>query len=158
MEQARLVDDQTIPIPKHHQFRKAWRWPHAVELFFQQRIEDKSSLHVCCGSSRIGDVRLDIDSDSERTISGDMRTIPFDDCSFDIVFGDWPWKMGYFQRFKPFYEMVRVCKIGGEIIVNSTWLPFSKAAELREIFVRCDSPFGMVSVILVYRKIAGEYD
>jgi len=157
-----LIDAPPLPIPKHHQFRKSWRWPHAVESFFALRIEDKYSLHVCCGQSEVGDIRIDLDPTSKRTQEGDMRSIPFPNNTFDVVFGDWPWKMNYYQRFRPFYEMIRVCKVGGAIIINATWISHSEVAVLKETFVRCDFPFGQASVILVYEKTSdardGPYD
>ena len=146
------------PIPKHLQFRKSWRWPHAVEAFFSQHILGKYSLHVCCGESEIGTVRIDLDPDSKRTQEGDMRNIPFPNNTFDIVFGDWPWKMNYYQKFRPFYEMARVCKVGGLVIVNATWVPYSEVMYLQECYIRCDSPFGTASVILVYEKLSDILD
>ena len=156
--QETLTNDPPLPIPKHHQFKKSWRWPHCIEDFFKLRIEGKYSLHVCCGQSSIGNVRIDIDPHSQRTHDGDMNNIPFENDSFDIVFGDWPWKLNYFDRWKPFYEMIRKCKVGGHIIVNCTWLPHSKSVVLREMFVRSDIPFGQASLILVYEKITKEFD
>ena len=153
-----LTNEPNLPIPKHHQFRKSWRWPHCIEDFFRLRIENKYSLHVCCGQSSLGDVRIDIDPRSQRTHEGDMNNIPFENNSFDVVFGDWPWKLNYFARWKPFYEMIRKCKVGGYIIINCTWQPFSKSVVLKEMFVRCDFPFGQASLILVYEKITTEFD
>ena len=153
-----LIDAPPLPIPKHLQFRKSWRWPHAIESFFELRIEDKYSLHVCCGQSEVGNVRIDLDPNSKRTQEGDMRNIPFPNNTFDVVFGDWPWKMNFYKRFRPFYEMARVCKVGGSVIINAIWIPHSEVMLLRETFVRCDSPFGTASVILVYKKIADFLD
>jgi len=153
-----LTNEPPLPIPKHHQFRKAWRWPHCIEDFFKLRIEGKHSLHVCCGQSSLGNVRIDIDPQSKRTHEGDMNNIPFENCSFDIVFGDWPWKLNFFQRWKPFYEMIRKCKVGGYVIINCTWVPFSNSVILKEMFVRSDFPFGQASLILVYEKITSEFD
>ena len=153
MKQSLLIDSEPVDIPEHHKFKQSWRWPHAIEYFFAMMISSLS-LHVCCGRSSLGDIRLDIDRDSARTIAGDMRSLPFADNIFDWVFGDWPWKMNYFQRWRPFYEMVRVCKIGGRIIINATWIPFSKQAVLEELYVRCDGPFKLASVICVFRKVS----
>ena len=158
MFQERLDNSPSIPVPQHLQFRKSWRWPHAIESFFKLRIENKYSLHVCCGQSEIGTVRIDLDPTSKRTQEGDMRDIPFTNNMFDVVFGDWPWKMNYYQRFRPFFEMARVCKVGGYVIVNSTWIPHSEVMLLKEMFVRCDSPWGTASVILVYEKISDILD
>ena len=87
-----------------------------------------------------------------------MRDIPLPNETFDVVFSDWPWKMNYFQRFRPFYELIRCCKVGGEVIVNAVWIPYSDVAVLKETYVRCDSPFGQASVILVYEKVSNLLD
>lgn len=75
--------------------------------------------------------------------------------SFDTVVSDPPWKIGYYERFKPFFECVRVCKVGGLIIYNATWIPStpSKDAELMEIFVRQDNDFSNTSIISVFKKV-----
>jgi len=148
-----IEDKEPLPISQHLRFRKSWRWNDEVTDFFRERITNKYSLHVCCGQSELGDVRLDLDPSSKRTHEGDMSDIPFSINTFDIVFGDWPWKMNFYKRWKPFYEMARVCKVDGHIIVNATWMPYAESTLLEETYLRCDSPFGTISAILVYRKL-----
>ena len=54
---------------------------------------------------------------------------------------------------KPFFECVRVCRIGGRIIYNATWRPLSRAVELEEAVIRTDNNWSNVSVIWIFRKI-----
>ena len=61
-------------------------------------------------------------------------------------------KLG-FQRMKPFFECVRVCKIGGTIIYNAYWIPKSKFVKLKEIWVRQDTEWSNTSIISVSQKI-----
>ena len=82
-----------------------------------------------------------------------MSDLPFPDDSFDTVICDPPWRIGYHQRWKPFFELVRVCKFGGRIIHNASWLPDSALVRLVETAVRVDAPFTNASVIAVFEKV-----
>lgn len=158
MHQTFLADKEPLPIPEHHKFRQAWKWPHAIEYFFRMMCEGFLTLNVCCGQSTFGDVRVDIDPDSTATIIGDMNNLPFANCSFPRVVSDPFWKTNIFQRFRPFYELVRVCEVGGYIYFNATWIPFSKSVVETQRFSRCDFPFGLASVICEFKKITDEFD
>jgi hypothetical protein len=81
-----------------------------------------------------------------------MRKLPWNDSTFDTVIQDPPWKIGYYQRMTPFFECVRVCKMGGGIIYNAYWIPQSKFTELKEIYVRQDGQFTNASIISVFEK------
>ena len=70
----------------------------------------------------------------------DMIKLPFKDNTFDTVISDPPWKINFFKRMKPFFEAVRVCKIGGRIIYNCTWRPTLKCVQLQEVIIRTDAP------------------
>jgi hypothetical protein len=54
---------------------------------------------------------------------------------------------------KPFFECVRVCKIGGQVIYNAYWIPQSKCVKLKEVWIRQDGQFTNASVISVFEKI-----
>ena len=62
--------------------------------------------------------------------------------------------MGYYFRPKLFFSLVEVCKVGGRIIYNATWIPTSKYVELKETHIRQSSQFSNVSIISVFEKIA----
>lgn len=136
---------------KKVKLQKCWIWEKEVSDFVREKVKGYS-LNVCCGMNDIGDKRLDLDPKDRTVIRGDMINLPFKDNTFDTVISDPPWKIGFYQRMKPFFECVRVCKIGGKIIYNSTWIPTSKIVELKGIWARTDNDWTNVSIILVFEK------
>ena len=82
-----------------------------------------------------------------------MRLLPFPSNTFDTVVSDPPWKIGYYERFRPFFECIRVCKIGGRVIYNATWIPESTDVVLKNVYVRQDNTFSTTSVISVFKKV-----
>jgi len=137
--------------------QQSWIWNHTVEDFIKERINGYT-LNVCAGASKLGDVRIDLDPMDSSVIKGDMRGLPYPNCHFDTVIEDPPWKIGFYQRAIPFFECVRVCKVGGRIIYNAYWLPSSKAVELEELWVRQDRHFTNTSIISIFKKITDKYD
>ena len=139
-------------LKNHERIRESWVWSDTVENFVASRIIGKS-LNVCAGKSAIGDVRIDLDPQDRSVIKGDMKNIPFADESFDTVIQDPPWKIGYYDRWKPFFECVRVCRIGGRIIYNAYWIPDSRQVKLLETAIRQDNSFANTSVISIFERI-----
>jgi len=137
---------------KKTKLRSCWIWNESVEEFVKTKIRGYS-LNVCAGKSPLGNVKIDLDPKCREVIKGDMRMLPYPDNSFDTVIEDPPWKIGFYQRMKPFFECVRVCKVGGRIIYNAYWIPTSKYAELVELWVRQDSEWTNTSLISVFKKI-----
>lgn len=135
--------------------QKVWIWPKDVTEFVKKRIKGYS-LNVCAGKNPICDVNLDLDPQDRSIIRGDMRLLPFNENTFDTVISDPPWKIGYYNRFRPFFECVRVCKVGGQIIYNAYWIPMvpSGDAELKEVWIRQDKNFTNVSVISIFEKVS----
>jgi hypothetical protein len=119
--------------------------------FVKSRLKGHS-LNVCAGRNPLATVNVDLHPFNRNVIKGDMRRLPFPPHSFDTVVSDPPWKIDLYHRHRPFYECVRVCKIGGTIIYNATWIPASSDAELLEVVVRQDGHFTNASVISVFRK------
>ena len=144
-------------------FREAWAWERPIEQFVQSRIEGKS-LNVCSGSSLIGDVKIDVSPrkqwffENNGMVKADMMELPFANESFDTVICDPPWKMDFFKRPSQFFELIRVCKTGGNIIYNATWIPESNAVKLKEIWIRKSARFGTVSALCVFRKVTRRLD
>lgn len=139
-------------------FKKSMVWEKEIEDFIKERTVGYS-LNCPCGESNIGTVRIDIVKKPNVTQVADMYQIPFDRNTFDTVISDPVWKIkSYFHRMKAFFEIVRVCKVGGTIIYNATWLPESKAVKLEEIWSRQSARFGNVSIIGIYTKITDEFD
>jgi len=135
------------------QLRESWVWSQKVEKLVKSRIIGKS-LNVCCGLSEIGDVKVDIAPLKEGIIKADMNELPFKDNSFDTVVSDPPWKLNFFKRMRPFFECVRVCKVGGRVIYNATWIPTFKYVELKEVIIRQENSFTNCSIISIFEKTA----
>jgi hypothetical protein len=70
-------------------------WPEEVESAIAERLVGRS-LHVCCGHSKLGDIRIDIDIETCPDVLGDAANLPFTSESFDTVFCDPPYN-GQFQ-------------------------------------------------------------
>ena len=131
--------------------RESWIWPDAVLDYARTKMQGYT-LNVCAGASELGDVQIDLDPENAKVQKMDMRSLRFDEETFDTVICDPPWKLGYYDRFRPFYECVRVCKVGGLIIYNATWIPHSEQVEILETVIRRDTHWGNVSVITVFRR------
>lgn len=147
-----LKDIESVKLHKKHKLIKCWIWPQTVYNFVKNKSKGYT-LNICCGMNDIGNVRVDLDPKDKSIIKADMRELPFKDNTFDTVIQDPPWKIDLFSRFKPFFECVRVCKVGGQIIYNAYWLPQSKIVKLKELYVRQDNEFSNASLIAVYEKI-----
>jgi len=132
-----------------------WVWNDTVTEFVKDRIKGYS-LNVCAGKNPLCNVNIDLDPQDKKVIRGDMINLQFEDNTFDTVVSDPPWKIGYYQRMKPFFECVRVCKVGGNIIYNAYWIPTSKEVKLKEVWVRRDSEWGNTSIISIFEKIKKE--
>lgn len=137
----------------NHKIRDSWVWDKSIEEFVRSKLKGYS-LNICSGKSPLGDVRLDLDPQDRTVIKGDMIALPYPDNTFDTVVEDPPWKIGFYQRMKPFFECVRVCKVGGTIIYNAYWIPTSKFVALKELYIRQDADWANTSIISVFEKIA----
>jgi len=137
------------------QFREAFLWEKEIEDFVKKHIKGYS-LNVPCGKSKLGDERLDIDPNLSMREAYDMfkNKLPYGDSVFDTIISDPPWKMGHYFRPRIFFELVRVCKVGGHIIYNATWIPTSKFTKLIGTWIRQSSQFSNVSIISIFEKIA----
>ena len=136
-------------------FKEAFVWEKEIEEFIKNKAKGYT-LNVPCGASKIGDERLDIDPKLSMREAYDMfkNKLPYPDNSFDTVISDPPWKMGHYFRPRLFFELVRVCKIGGQIIYNAVWIPTSKYTKLLETHIRMSAQFSNVSIISIHEKIA----
>jgi len=131
--------------------KDSWIWPDEVTEFIRERVE-RRSLCVCAGKNPVCDVNVDLDPQHEDVQKGDMRKLDFDNEEFDTVVQDPPWKLGYYNRFKPYFEALRVCKIGGKVIYNAYWIPSTENSELIDVVVRQDGEFTNASIISVLKK------
>ena len=74
-----------------HLYRvKKLLWPEEVENCIQSFLISRS-LHVCCGKSMLGDIRLDADPSHDPDVIADAAELPFADKSFESVLCDPPY-------------------------------------------------------------------
>ena len=132
--------------------QECWIWNDTVQEFIKGKVRGYT-LNCPCGNSHIGDVLCDIEPKFPGVITVDYNNLPMESNTFDTVIQDPPWKISYYQRMKPFFECVRVCKVGGRIIYNAYWIPQSKFTELKEVYVRQDGQFTNASIISIFEKI-----
>jgi len=132
--------------------QECWIWDKKISDFVKEKLSGYS-LNVCAGMNELGSVKIDLDPKDKSILKGDMRDLPFKENTFDSVVSDPPWKIGFYERMKPFFECVRVCKVGGTIIYNAYWIPTSKQVKLKELWVRTDVDWANTSIISVFEKI-----
>lgn len=117
-----------------YKFQPCWKWPRPVQNWIEKRMRGYS-LHVCCGSSTLGDVRIDLHKETA-TIKGDMFHLPFKFETFDCIICDPPWNLSYRVRHLLSYELRDMLKPGGSLFFNALWYP--KARGLK--FIECNMP------------------
>src|SRR5947208_2385116 len=118
---------------KKQSFKKSWSWPGDVEAKIKDLCEGYT-LHVCCGESRIGDVRIDIEKKAD--IRASMYYLPVQRESFDTVLCDPPWELPYHLRGKLLRELRDTLKPGGRMIFNCFWFPKTRGLDVdKEIYV-----------------------
>ena len=84
-------------ITKQKSFRKTWRFNLDEENFIKKSLIGRS-LNVCCGKSRLGNIRVDLDEKHNPDLVCDYFHLPYKQCEFNTVIFDPPfqdfWKLG----------------------------------------------------------------
>lgn len=134
-------------------YRKAWRFPDAVEDFIASQCEG-FTVHIMNGESQLGHLRLDKFS-LKTDIRADALHIPLKDEIADTVVCDPPWSMDNRDKPKLMLEIKRVLKFGGKLIFNSTWNPKCPGMPVETIYVpeRQLMTFQHISLIFISRKV-----
>lgn len=137
--------------PKYR-FKKAWSWPEDVEKFLSSLLLSPS-LHVCCGASKLGDVKVDLYYEAKNIIRADMFNLPFRDNYFASVLTDPPWHLAYHLRPRLGKELCRVIRPGGVLIFNSPWrLGLTKSLNLEAVYFSDAPMWRNYPIIQIYRK------
>jgi SAM-dependent methyltransferase len=142
-------------IQAKHLYEAVWRQPEDVDRYIREKTTGRS-INICSGESPLGDVQVDIDRDRDPDIQADFRNLPFPDASFDTVISDPPWKLEYYDRQKPFFELVRICKPDGKIYLNALWTAESENTTIDEVLIRADTPWSNISAVTVHHKQPGQ--
>jgi len=97
-------------------------WPNAVEKFLSTQLIGKT-LHICCGKSKLGNIRLDL-YEPDVDIKADAARLPFVDKSFDTLLIDPPYN-GIFQwNHDMLSELGRITKM--RFIFQHWFVPVDK--------------------------------
>jgi ubiquinone/menaquinone biosynthesis C-methylase UbiE len=135
----------------------AWIWPDRVERLFREHATG-DTLHICCGTSDVGDVTVDVDSDRDPDVVADMRELPFAPATFDTVICDPPWHhiQAVGKKHSLFFDALELLRPGGILLWNAYTVPTSEQAELEQLWVRQDYAEGRCSAIAKYRRYPGQ--
>jgi SAM-dependent methyltransferase len=141
----------------HGKYR--WVYPNSLLQRLSSLIDfdDKEILHLFCGSSTFGTVRVDINPDVKPDLLLDLskEKLPYQDESFDIVIADPP-----YVDFKPYCfvdEAVRILKPQGFLIILH-WLAYKTPDKMKRwaCLGLSSGPNMRVRCCNIFRKIRDE--
>lgn len=141
---------KTITVGKF-KFVKTWVFPFDVSKFliqmmtrFQKNTWSDEELrwiankwiHVCCGDSKIGDIRIDIDPQKKPDIVGDAWNLAelLGKNSQQGIIIDPPWQINWRTRQLLAYQLRDTLKVGGILLCNSPWSPWSVGMDILAIW------------------------
>ena len=108
-------------------YRSVWQFPTSTEDFIKKHAKGKI-LHVCCGSSNLGDVRIDRwkqeNQKSDGFIIADMFHLPIKPQLFDTVICDPIWNLGYHVRHKLIWQLRDCVKYPNGILIFNSFCIF----------------------------------
>jgi len=135
-------------------WKKSWMWSKDLEQFFESKCSGLV-LHICCGESELGDVRVDLREDSKANVIADMFHLPFRDEAFDTIICDPPYKLAYDKRLKFLFPTLDKLKAGGKLILKLNWIPrFGDKAKLTEMYLYEGKRYWAdISIITVWVKV-----
>lgn len=95
-------------------------------------VNPKSLTHVCCGKSKIGGLRIDLDASLKPDLAADIMDLHWilGKNSQEHTLADFPWQISYSFRRYFSYALRDITKEGGFILINSPWNPWVKGLKL----------------------------
>ena len=114
-------------------FEKCFTFPYEVEWFIKEmygrfKIANNEVLHLCCGESQLGNIRVDLKFQVKPDLVADVLTLPnilgFESRKYIVI--DPPWVIDYNARRLFSYAVRDLLKIDGIVIWNSPWFPWCK--------------------------------
>ena len=137
----------------HYKFKKAWSWPQEIEAKVKDLCEGYT-LHVCCGDSQLGDVRIDLEKQAD--VKASMHNLPIRPETFDTVVCDPPWELAYHLRGRVLRQLRDSLKPGGRLIFNCFWFPKTRGLDVdKEIYVGVPhSLWRNASLLITARRMA----
>jgi hypothetical protein len=133
-------------------------WPKEIEYFLGNLLIGKS-LHICCGKSTMGDVRLDLYEQSV-DVRANADKLPFNNNAFDTLLIDPPYNGNFQWNHDMLCELGRVSK--QRFIFQHWFSPVDKFGRFKKdhSFILTDlynwmpkSYFGRMQIISIFDKI-----
>lgn len=129
-------------------FVNSWRWNHHEECLVRKWILG-SSIHICCGMSKVGDIRFDIESSVKPDILGDILHNDLQSNFKDSVISDPPWNLGFTPRY--WKELKRIAKKRIIVISLSQMMEGRDWHKTHEEVIKRQNGF-QVKVLTVYDR------
>jgi len=103
-------------------------WPKDVEDFLETLLIG-NTLHICCGRSNLGNIRLDL-YEKDVNVIGDMIKLPFGNQSFDTTLIDPP----YNSKLQIMHDMLsELSRVSKQRIIFQHWFsPVDKLGQYRK--------------------------
>lgn len=139
-------------------WRPAWIWPDATEDLIQEQLQTcpPPVVHVCSGSSRVGDLRIDLHHPGA-DVHADARRLPLADESAGTILMDPPWTIQDLrERHRFVCEAGRVLAIDGVFLLYGPWMPRPTWATLESAWIRNQQRFrlpGSAITLTRWRKV-----
>lgn len=120
--------DPNAHLTAKYAFIEGWRWPQDVDRWFSDHLSDlvnpvpRPIIHAPCGSSKLGDLRVDAHHPLAG-LRGDLLSLPFKDGSVGTLISDPPWNWSLHERIDFAFEVARVVRPGGLLLWCAPWLP-----------------------------------
>lgn len=121
----------TVPLAgnSHLYTVKKVLWSPSIEEFLPSLFVGRT-LHVCCGKSLLGDVRLDNDPENNPDILCDAAKMSLPDDSFDTILCDPPYNGKFQWNHNLLEELARVAS--KRIIFQHWFIPANKDGEYKK--------------------------
>lgn len=103
-------------------------WHKSIEEVLEEDLIG-ITLHICCGKSKLGDIRLDL-YEPDVNVKGDAARLPFAKQSVDTVLIDPP----YNGKFQWNHDMLsELCRVAKKRIIFQHWFsPVDKIGQYRK--------------------------
>ena len=149
--------------------RPEWKWTNDIEDVVLREVNgvDGPVIHVCSGTSGIGDLRIDkwFSTVQRRRIPGlpnvraDYTALPVRSGAAAAVICDPPYSPLRNGKYLPMvvHELVRITKLGGKIIWVCPWILCHQTLRLLRLHMRPMGKYPSYKIISVSEKIQGEF-
>jgi len=129
-----------------HKLHPTWIWSKKLTRFIRSKCIGYT-LHVCSGSSQLGDIRLDLYEKAD--IHADLEHLPFKPLSFDTCIIDPPFS--YYKRMKWVTQFARIAR-RRIIMITPMIVPYFQRFALAEAYLVRDHPGHVAKHCLIYDR------